>query len=213
MICSIRGILEFRDYQYLAQLRLQCRIFFFLTGGRKRTWQSRGRGQLANQNQNQGTPSSNPSSLQHPAFRGPAPQPYGALPPQAPAHMVHRPAFPPQRPFMSHTTQEASPFEMRHMGPPRGIPLRGPLGMMSQPMGPFPGPHPGPMGNVPMPSFAPSRPLIGTQHMQGHWPVGPPSGFAPRYSMPGTQGFQNPAFQSRDLHYVMPPPPPPPPNL
>lgn len=182
-------------------------FLIYTTGGRKRTWQGRGRGQLANQNQNQGTPCTNPSSLQHPAFRGPAPQPGGALPPQGPVHMVSRPVFPPQGPFISHPTQEALSLEMQHMGPPRGIPPRGPLGMIPQSMGPFPGPNPGPMGNVPMPSFVPSRPFI----MQGRWAMGPPSGLAPRYSIPGTQGFQNPGFQSRDVHFGVPPPPPPPP--
>lgn len=141
----------------------------------------------------------------------PAPQPGGALPPQAPVHVVNRPVFPPQGPFISHPTIEAPPFEMQHLGPPRGIPPRGPLGMIPQPIGPFPRPHPGPMRNVPMHSFLPSRPLIGVQHMQGHWPVGPPSGLPPRYSVPGTQGFQNPGFQSRDLNFGVPPPPPPPP--
>lgn len=195
-----------------------------MTGGRKRTWQSRGRGQLVNQNQNQGTPSANPSLSQHPAYRGPAPTPGGALPPQGPAHVLQRP-FSPQSPYMRHPTQEGPPFGMRHMGPPRGpppgvppprgLPPRGPLGMMPQPMGHFPGTHPGPMGNVPMPPFAPSRPLIGAQHVQGQWPVGPPPRFAPRYPMPGPpQMFQNPGgniigFQPRD-QFGMPPPPPPP---
>ena len=186
-----------------------------MTGSRKRTWRSRGRGLLANWNQNQGTHSTNLSSLQHPAFRSPAPQPGDAFTPHVPAHMVHRPVFPPQRPFISHPNQEAAPFEMRHMGPPRGIPPRVPMGMMAQPMAPFAGPHPNPMGNAPTPSFIPSRPFIGAQHVQGHWLVGPPPGFAPRYVNPGNQALQNPGFPSRDLHLGMPPPlapPPPPPS-
>ncbi|KAJ7370476.1 hypothetical protein OS493_032041 [Desmophyllum pertusum] len=74
-----------------------------------------------NQNQNQGTPSANPSLSQHPAYRGPAPTPGGALPPQGPAHVLQRP-FSPGSPYMRHPTQEGPPFGMRHMGPPRGPP-------------------------------------------------------------------------------------------
>ena len=84
-------------------------------------------------------------------------------------------------------------------------------------MGPSPGTHPGLMGNVPMPQYAASRPFT-AQHMPGQWPVGPPSGFAPRYPIPGPQGFHdyggNVGLQPNDVHFGVwpPPPPPPPPN-
>ena len=74
--------------------------------------------------------------------------------------------------------------------------------MMPQTMGPFPGPPPGPIGNVHIPSSSPSRPMIGAQRVPQHWPVGPPSGFAPRYPMPGPRGTH--------VGFGLPPPPPPP---
>ena len=197
--------------------RYECLVItiaiFIFTGGRKRTWQSRGRGQLSKQNQNQGVPTTNPPPLHHPAYRFPAPQPGDSLPPQASPLEVQRPAFPPQSQFMSHPTQDSPPFGMRHMVPPRRLPPRGPLDMMPQrAVGPFPGPHPGPIGNVPIPSSSPSRPLIGVQHVPGHWPVGPPPGFVPRYPTPGPTGtyigFGLPQPPPHPL-----PPPPPPPNL
>ena len=116
---------------------------------------------------------------------------------------------------MSHPTQDSPPFGMRHMVPPRGLPPRGPLNMMPpQAMGPIPGPHPGPIGNVPIPLSSPSRPLNGAQHVPGHWPVGSPLGFVPRYPMPGPRGtnFGFALPPPSPVPYA-PPPPPPPPDL
>lgn len=89
--------------------------------------------------------------------------------------------------------------------------------MIPQTMGPFTGTHPGPFpgatGNVPVPSFTPSRPLIGAQHVPGHWPLGPPSGFAPRYPVFGPRG-NNIGFGLSPPPPCPPAPPPPhPPNI
>lgn len=82
-----------------------------------------------------------------------------------------------------------------------------------QVVGPFPGPHPGPIGNVPIPSSSPSRPLIGAQHVPGHWPVGLPPGFVPRYPVPGPRGTNFGFGLPPPAPPPHPPPPPPPPNL
>ena len=128
---------------------------------------------------------------------------------------------------MGQPAPEPLRFGMGPIGPPRGVPPRGLLssgppprgrGMMpAGPMGQFPVTHHGPMTNAPMPSFGPSRPLTGGAGFQGPWPVGPSSGFAPRYPIPAPQGFPdsggNVGFQGRDFMGMPPPPPPPPPNM